>query len=109
MDLVEVGAGGGSIAWIDAGGLMRVGPKSAGADPGPACYGKGGREPTVTDANLTLGRLNADYFLGGEISLHRKLARDAIAARCADALCRPVESTAMGIVEIENSTMVEAM
>jgi N-methylhydantoinase A len=109
MDLVEVGAGGGSIAWIDAGGLMRVGPKSAGADPGPACYGKGGREPTVTDANLTLGRLNADYFLGGEISLHRKLARDAIAARCADALCRPVESTAMGIVEIANSTMVEAM
>ena len=66
MDLVEVGAGGGSIAWIDAGGLMRVGPKSAGADPGPGCYGKGGREPTVTNANLTLGRLNADYFLGGE-------------------------------------------
>ena len=69
IDLVEIGAGGGSIAWVDSGGMLRVGPQSAGADPGPACYGRGGTEPTVTDANLVLGRLNPAYFLGGEIAL----------------------------------------
>src|SRR5690606_21259791 len=69
IDLVEIGAGGGSIAWVDSGGSLRVGPKSAGADPGPACYGRGGDEPTITDANLVLGRLNPDYFLGGEVAL----------------------------------------
>lgn len=69
IDLVEIGAGGGSIAWVDSGGALRVGPRSAGADPGPVCYGKGGTEPTVTDANLLLGRLDPDYFLGGEIKL----------------------------------------
>src|SRR5213078_1613530 len=69
LDLVEVGAGGGSLAWVDSGGMLRVGPRSAGADPGPACYGRGGTEPTVTDANVVLGRLNARYFLGGEMEL----------------------------------------
>ena len=64
VDLVEIGAGGGSIAWVDPGGALRVGPKSGGADPGPACYGKGQTEPTITDANLVLGRLNPDYFIG---------------------------------------------
>src|SRR5881296_1668049 len=83
IDLVEIGAGGGSIAWIDSGGALRVGPRSAGADPGPACYGRGGAEPTVTDANLVLGRLSADYFLGGELPLDVELARRAIEARCA--------------------------
>ena len=65
VDVATLGAGGGSIAWIDKGGLLQVGPRSAGADPGPICYGKGGTEPTVTDANLVLGRINPDYFLGG--------------------------------------------
>ena len=69
IDLVEIGAGGGSIAWVDPGGILRVGPQSAGADPGPACYGRGGTHPTVTDANLVLGRLNPSYFLGGEIAI----------------------------------------
>ncbi|MDP6088541.1 MAG: hydantoinase/oxoprolinase family protein, partial [Nitrospinota bacterium] len=69
VDIHTLGAGGGSIAWIDAGGALRVGPQSAGADPGPACYGKGGAEPTVTDANLVLGRLNPDRFLGGDMVL----------------------------------------
>ena len=69
IDLVEIGAGGGSIAWIDSGGILRVGPHSAGADPGPVCYGQGGTEPTITDANLVLGRLSPDYFLGGDMDL----------------------------------------
>ena len=75
VDLVEIGAGGGSIAWVDSGGLLRVGPQSAGADPGPVCYRRGGTEPTVTDANVVLGRLNPDYFLGGEIGLDVEGAR----------------------------------
>ena len=70
IDLTTIGAGGGSIAWIDKGGLLRVGPQSAGADPGPVCYDAGGEEVTVTDANLVLGRLNPDYFLGGKIALN---------------------------------------
>ena len=75
VDLVEIGAGGGSIAWVDSGGLLRVGPQSAGADPGPVCYRRGGTEPTVTDANVVLGRLNPAYFLGGEIGLDVEGAR----------------------------------
>ena len=78
IDLVEIGAGGGSIAWIDAGGILRVGPRSAGADPGPVCYGQGGTEPTITDANLVLGRISPDYFLGGEMRLDENAARNAI-------------------------------
>ena len=84
IDLVEIGAGGGSIAWVDSGGVLRVGPQSAGADPGPVCYGRGGTEPTVTDANLVLGRLNPRYFLGGEIELDV----DGAAARDRGALRR---------------------
>ena len=86
VDLVEIGAGGGSIAWVDSGGLLRVGPQSAGADPGPACYRRGGVEPTVTDANVVLGRLNPDYFLGGEIGLDVEGAARAIEERCAKPL-----------------------
>ncbi len=109
VDLVEIGAGGGSIAWIDSGGALRVGPHSAGADPGPVCYGQGGAEPTVTDANLVLGRLDPYYFLGGEIRLDVERARKAIEERCARALGLSAVETALGIVEIANAAMVNAL
>jgi N-methylhydantoinase A len=109
IDLVEVGAGGGSIAWVDTGGLLRVGPTSAGADPGPACYARGGKEPTVTDANLVLGRLNPDYFLGGRLKLSRDAAVSAIESRCAEPLGIDTLAAAQGVVEIANATMVQAM
>ena len=109
LDLVEIGAGGGSIAWVDSGGILRVGPQSAGADPGPVCYGKGGEEPTITDANLVLGRLNPLYFLGGEIELEVEAARDAILEKCAKPLGMGVVETAHGIVEIANTAMTNAL
>ena len=109
VDLVEIGAGGGSIAWVDSGGLLRVGPQSAGADPGPVCYGRGGAEPTVTDANVVLGRLNPEYFLGGEIGLDVDGARAAIEERCAKPLGLSVVEAANGIVEIANAAMVNAL
>jgi N-methylhydantoinase A len=109
VDLVEIGAGGGSIAWVDSGGLLRVGPQSAGADPGPVCYRGGGDEPTVTDANVVLGRLNPAYFLGGEISLDVGGARRAIEERCAKPLGLSVVEAANGIVEIANAAMVNAL
>ena len=109
VDLVEIGAGGGSIAWVDSGGLLRVGPQSAGADPGPVCYRRGGTEPTVTDANVVLGRLNPDYFLGGEIGLDVEGARRAIEDRCAKPLGLDVTEAANGIVEIANAAMVNAL
>ncbi len=109
IDLVEIGAGGGSIAWIDSGGILRVGPRSAGADPGPVCYGQGGAEPTITDANLVLGRISPDYFLGGEMGLDVEAARTAIRERCADPLNMAVEDVALGIVEIANNAMVGAL
>ncbi len=109
VDLVEIGAGGGSIAWVDSGGLMRVGPQSAGADPGPVCYRRGGTEPTVTDANVVLGRLNPSYFLGGEIGLDVEGARRAIEERCAKPLGLDVVEAANGIVEIANAAMVNAL
>ena len=109
IDVVEVGAGGGSIAWIDPGGLLRVGPKSAGAVPGPACYGKGGSQPTIADANLLLGRLNPGYFLGGEIGLNVENARAAIEGYCAKPLGLSDAATAMGIIDIANATMADAM
>jgi N-methylhydantoinase A len=109
VDLVEIGAGGGSIAWVDSGGLLRVGPQSAGADPGPVCYRRGGTEPTVTDANVVLGRLNPDYFLGGEIGLDVDGARRAIEERCAKPLGLNVTAAANGIVEIANAAMVNAL
>jgi N-methylhydantoinase A len=109
LDLVEIGAGGGSIAWVDSGGRLRVGPHSAGADPGPASYGKGGREPTVTDANLVLGRLNPQYFLGGEIELDVEQARRAVHDRCARPLGMDVAAASLAIVEIANAAMVSAL
>ena len=108
VDIIEIGAGGGSVAWIDAGGAMRVGPQSAGAMPGPACYGLGGIEPTITDANLVLGRINPNYFLGGEIKLDQNAANQAI-ARVADKLAMAPNEVAMGIVRITESTMVGAV
>jgi N-methylhydantoinase A len=109
LDLVEIGAGGGSIAWVDSGGMLRVGPQSAAADPGPASYGKGGREPTVTDANLVLGRLNPRYFLGGAIELDVERARQGIRDRCARPLGIDVQTAAQAIVEIANAAMVNAL
>jgi N-methylhydantoinase A len=109
VDLVEIGAGGGSIAWVDSGGLLRVGPQSAGADPGPVCYRRGGTEPTVTDANVVLGRLNPGYFLGGEMGLDIEGARAAIEERLAKPLGLSVTEAAHGIVEIANAAMVNAL
>lgn len=107
VDLVEIGAGGGSIAWVDSGGMLRVGPESAGADPGPACYGKG-TEPTITDANVVLGRINPHYFLGGEITLDVDRSRKAI-EKIAVKLGLDVLAVANGIVEIANAAMVNAL
>ena len=105
VDIVEVGAGGGSIAWCDARGALHVGPQSAGADPGPACYGKGGTDPVVTDADLVLGRLNGDRFLGGGMTLDRELSRAAIDDRIAGKLGLTVEDAARGIVTIADAAM----
>ncbi len=109
IELVEIGAGGGSIAWLDSGGILRVGPRSAGAEPGPACYQRGGTEPTVSDANLVLGRLSPARFLGGEMALDPDLARKAIEDRCAAPLGHDVVRTANGIVEIANVAMANAL
>jgi len=109
IDLVEVGAGGGSEAWIDAGGGLRVGPQSAGALPGPVCYGQGGTIPTITDANLVLGRLNPDFFLGGEIALDLEASREALLQQCAKPLGLDPLQAASGIVEIANVHMMGAI
>ena len=108
VDLVEIGAGGGSIAWIDPGGALRVGPRSGGADPGPACYGKGQEEPCITDANLVLGRLNPDYFIGGEQKLDPELAEAAV-GKLDGRLGLGVVETANGIIEIANANMIGAV
>ncbi len=109
IDLVEIGAGGGSIAWVDSGGALRVGPMSAGADPGPVCYNNGGTQPTITDANLVLGRINPHNFLGGEITLDVEGARRAIREHCAAKLGMDVIAAAHGIVEIANAAMINAL
>ena len=108
IDLVTIGAGGGSIAWIDRGGLLKVGPQSAGADPGPVCYSLGGTDPTVTDANLALGRLDAGYFLGGEMPLDPERA-DTAMRTLGTRLGLPEEETAQAIVEIANENMANAI
>lgn len=109
VDVHAIGAGGGSIAWIDKGGALNVGPQSAAADPGPACYGIGGEQPTVTDANLALGRLNANYFLGGEMKLYPDPARAAIEKHIARPLKMSLEDAAYGIVRVVNANMVKGM
>jgi len=108
VDMHTIGAGGGSIAYVDAGNLLQVGPQSAGASPGPACYGAGGTQPTVTDANLILGRLQADAFLGGSMSLDEKAARAAIAP-LAQALGLDQETAAAGIIQVANEHMARAL
>jgi N-methylhydantoinase A len=108
IDIKSIGAGGGSIAWVDAGGFLRVGPQSAGAAPGPACYGKGGTLPTVTDANLVLGRLDPEYFLGGRMTLDREAAEHALAP-LADRIGMPLIELASSIVEIANENMASAI
>lgn len=104
-----IGAGGGSIAWLDRGGAINVGPQSAGANPGPACYGRGGVNPTVTDANLVLGRLNPDYFLGGEITLNTDKALQAIEEHLAVPLGLSVEQAAAGLIKIVNANMAKGI
>ncbi|MFH0812031.1 MAG: hydantoinase/oxoprolinase family protein [Pseudomonadota bacterium] len=104
-----MGAGGGSIAWIDPGGIFRVGPQSAGADPGPACYDMGGTEPAVTDADLICGYLNPDYFLGGKKKLSPELAKKAIKEKIADKLGISLEEAAYGIYRIVNSNMAQGV
>jgi N-methylhydantoinase A len=107
IDMIEIGAGGGSIARIDSLGLLKVGPDSSGADPGPVCYGLGGTEPTVTDADLVLGYLDADYFLGGKMRLDLEGARTAL-ARMGTKLGMSVEQVAWGIHQIVNENMANA-
>jgi N-methylhydantoinase A len=108
IDLQEVGAGGGSIAWIDSAGGLHVGPKSAGAEPGPACYGIGGVEPTVTDANLLLGRLNPKYFLGGRMKIYPDLAKVAV-QKIAEFYQMDLTDAAHGIIKIVNANMAELL
>jgi N-methylhydantoinase A len=108
IDIHTVGAGGGSIAWIDSGGLLAVGPRSAGADPGPACYGHGGDQPTVTDADLLLGYLDPGFFHGGELALDVGAARRAI-ARVAEPLGMTETEAASGVYEIVNANMAGAL
>jgi len=107
-DVKTIGAGGGSIAWVDDAGILHVGPQSAGAIPGPASYGQGGTEATVTDANLILGRLNPDFFLGGRVRLHVDLARNAV-SRVAAKLNMTIEEAAQGIIRISTANMVQAI
>jgi len=109
VDIVEVGSGGGSIAWLDAAGGLKVGPVSAGAAPGPACYGRGGTKPTVTDANLILGRLGEESFLGGEMALNREAAVAAVRKHVAEPLEMDVEQAAVAIVRIANAHMALAL
>ncbi len=109
VEVLSVGAGGGSIAWIDSGNVLRVGPRSAGSQPGPSCYGRGGTQPTVTDANLVAGRMAAGAFLGGRRSLDRDLAEQAIAGHVAGPLGLDVQGAAAGIITIVNANMASAI
>ena len=109
VDVHTIGAGGGSIAWLDAGGALRVGPQSAGANPGPTCYGRGGTEPTLTDAFVHLGYINPAYFLGGRTAIQPALADRAIAEKIAAPLGLDITGAAARIVEIMNSRLAGAM
>ncbi|MBI3091708.1 MAG: hydantoinase/oxoprolinase family protein [Candidatus Tectomicrobia bacterium] len=109
LDIHTIGAGGGSIAWVDAGGLLHVGPHSAGADPGPACYGRGGADPTVTDANLVLGYINQEHLLGGAIRCDRAAAAQAIGAKVAEPLGISVSQAAHAVATVVNHNMADAI
>jgi N-methylhydantoinase A len=108
LDIVSVGAGGGSIAWLDDGGALQVGPQSSDADPGPACYGNGGEDPTVTDAAVVLNRYSADSALGGTLRVKPELAKTAI-AKLADKLGMSIDDTAWGIMRLVNANMANAV
>ena len=109
IDIDAIGAGGGSIAYVDEGGAFRVGPRSAGADPGPACYALGGKEPTVTDAQVVLGRLDPERFLGGDLTIDKSLAEKAIGEYIAKPLNMTVTEAALGILKIINNNMALAI
>ena len=109
IDLAEVGAGGGSILWIDSGGALQIGPHSAGASPGPVCYGQGGEDPTVTDANVVLGYINPAHLVGGALKLDAGKAREAIAERIARPLGMSIEEAAYGAHLIAASNMIRAL
>lgn len=109
IDIHTIGAGGGSVAWIDPGGMLKVGPGSAGAFPGPASYGRGGELPTVTDANVVLGRLSPASLLGGRMEMHPELARRALEQRVAGKIAKSIEESAIGILEIANAHMTGAI
>lgn len=109
IDIVSIGTGGGSIAWIDKGGLLRVGPQSAGAEPGPICYARGGEEPTFTDACVINGIIDPDYFLGGEVKLDKENAERIVAEKLGKRLGKSVQEVASGIYEIACENMAAAM
>lgn len=109
VEIHTIGSGGGSIAWIDVGGALRVGPHSAGATPGPICYGKGGKEPTVSDANAILGRLNPNAILGGKMKMDVQAARQIMKEKIADPLGMTVEEAAEGILRVVNANMVRGI
>jgi N-methylhydantoinase A/oxoprolinase/acetone carboxylase beta subunit len=109
IEMIEIGAGGGSIAHVDALGLLKVGPQSAGAEPGPACYGRGGTEPTVTDTNVVLGYLDPAYFLGGAMRLDAAAAERALRTRLAHRLKLSLTDAARGVFEVVNQNMLSAM
>ncbi len=109
IDIHTIGAGGGSIAWVDAGGLLKVGPQSAGAFPGPAAYGRGGTQPTVTDANVVLGRLNPKSLLGGRMAMHADRARKVLEDELVPKLKVDLVRAAAGVVEIINVNMMGAV
>jgi N-methylhydantoinase A len=109
IDIDAIGAGGGSIAYLDPGGAFRVGPRSAGAEPGPACYGKGGTEPAVTDAQVVLGRLDPEHFLGGDLVIDAKLAHRAIDEHIAKPLGLSVKDAALGVLRVINNNMALAI
>ena len=109
VDISTIGAGGGSIAYVDRGGMLQVGPRSAGAQPGPACYDLGGEDATVTDAQLVLGRLTEDSFLGGRMEISRERAEEAIRERIAEPLGMSIEEAAAGIVRIATAHMTQAI
>ena len=108
LDIHTVGADGGSIAFVDTGGLLKVGPRSAGADPGPACYERGNGEPTVTDANIVLQTLNPTHLLGGRMKVRRDLAKAAI-DRLATSLGMDALATAQGIIAVITANMARAI
>ncbi len=109
LAITTIGAGGGSIGWIDDGGLLRMGPRSAGARPGPACYGRGGDEPTCTDANLVLGYLDPAFFAGGRLPLDAEAAREAIRSRVAEPLGLDIEAAAAGMYRVINANMAHGV